>query len=47
MKKDFEFLDWVIVFDNFGKTIDRYTIIFKDGISAGSSARPNSPTGFW
>ena len=47
MKKDFEFLDFVIVFDNFGKTIDRYTIIFKDGISVGSSARPNSPTGFW
>ena len=47
MKKDFGFLDYVVVFDNFGKTIDRYTIIFQDGSSVGSSMRPNSATGFW
>lgn len=47
MKKDFSFLNKVIVFDNRGKTLDRYTIIFQDGSYAGSSKCPKSPTGFY
>lgn len=46
-KQDFDFLNKVIVFDNGGKTADRYTIIFLDGSYAGSSTRPYAPNGFY
>ena len=47
-KKDFSFLKKVIVFDNGGKTKDRYTIIFQNGCFAGSSAYPfDYQTGYY
>ena len=47
MKKDFSFLNKVIVFDNHRKTFDRYTIIFQDGSYAGSSKCPTNSNGFY
>lgn len=46
-KQDFDFLKKVVIFDNGGKTSDRYTIIFLDGSYAGSSRMPCSPNGFY
>lgn len=46
-KQDFNFLKKVVVFDNGGKTLDRYTIIFLDGSYAGSSQRPCNANGFY
>lgn len=46
-KQDFNFLKKVVVFDNGGKTSDRYTIIFLGGSYAGSSQTPCSPNGFY
>ena len=47
-KKDFSFLKKVIVFDNGGKTKDRYTIIFPNGFYACSSAYPlDTSTGYY
>ncbi len=43
MKKPKELL---IVFDNGGETIDRYTIILKDGDVYGASENPFHPLGF-
>lgn len=34
------------VFDNEGETLDRYTVINRDGDMIGLSANPNSPLGF-
>jgi hypothetical protein len=47
MKKDYSFLNKVVVFDNQGKTLDRYTIVFQDGSNASSSTHPTSPNGFY
>ncbi len=46
-KQNFDFLKKVVVFDNGGKTSDRYTIIFLDGTYAGSSQSPCSANGFY
>jgi hypothetical protein len=34
------------IFDNGGKTFDRYTVIFDDGSALGLSHNPDSPLGF-
>jgi len=43
---DLEQLTHVIVYDNGGKTADRYTIITPDGSVYGMSSDPFSPQGF-
>jgi hypothetical protein len=34
------------IYDNKGKTFDRFTIIFDDGTALGLSHNPDSPVGF-
>jgi len=34
------------IYDNGGKTFDRYTVIFSDGSALGLSHNPDSPQGF-
>lgn len=46
-KQDFRFLQKVMIFDNLGKTADRYTVIFTDGSFVSSSANPSSPYGVY
>jgi hypothetical protein len=46
-KQDFRFLQKVMVFDNGGKTADRYTVIFTDGSYVASSENPSSPYGIY
>jgi hypothetical protein len=37
----------IIIFDNGGETLDRYTIVFQDGTIVGSSENPSYPQGVW
>lgn len=34
------------IYDNKGKTFDRYTVVFDDGSALGLSNNPDSPVGF-
>lgn len=34
------------IFDNRGRTFDRYTVILEDGLALGLSLNPDSPIGF-
>lgn len=34
------------IYDNKGKTFDRYTVVFDDGSALGLSHNPDSPVGF-
>jgi hypothetical protein len=34
------------IHDNKGKTFDRYTVVFEDGMALGLSHNPDSPIGF-
>jgi len=34
------------IYDNEGRTFDRYTVIFTDGSALGLSSNPDSPQGF-
>ena len=34
------------IYDNRGKTFDRYTVVFDDGSALGLSHNPDSPVGF-